>query len=198
MSIQNKNGAVFTSIERQPAVVFQLWSDDTGVFFKKETYARFRLIELAIKKAKTWQDLEKLLPDGEFKNFSFWWVNGGEWVYEDLEDLRFIDSKDLAEFWKLCGEGRLVRSEDEYDPNLLGVSEGDYPAWLNDTADEILPKEFIKRFGKGVASMVSGYWIEYQLSDLMEMVENLGSHGFSVTAHLSYDFSWWRQIDLAS
>jgi hypothetical protein len=36
------------------------------------------------------------------------------------------------------------------------------------------------------------------VSDLMEMVDALRASGFVVMAHLSYDLSWWRQIDLAS
>ena len=50
----------------------------------------------------------------------------------------------------------------------------------------------------GVGGMTSGIWTDYPLEDLMEMVQALRLEGHSVMAHLSYDFGWWRQIDLAS
>ena len=46
--------------------------------------------------------------------------------------------------------------------------------------------------------MVSGSWNEYPVSQLTDMVDFLRDSGFVVMAHLSYDTSWWRQIDLAS
>ena len=198
MSHQHKNTAINDPTMQRPAVVFQLWSDDAGVFFEKETYARYRLIQLALEKASTWRDLVELLPNQEFETVNLWWSNEGEHVYQDGDEFRFICPADLDDFWAQCGESRVIRPEEEYDPAAIGVLEGDYPNWLGNTADEVLPKAFVERFGTGVGSPAAGCWIEYRLSDLMEMVEVLGFHGYSVTAHLSYDFNWWRQIDLAS
>ena len=194
----NSTPVAETEVCQKPGVVFQLWSDDAGVFFSKETYARYRLIEIAIGKAKTWQEFEELLPDSEFERLDLWWANGGEHAYHDSEQLRFIAAEDITEFRRLCGESRIIRPLDKFDASRIGVDEGDYPPWLSNTADDILPKEFVERFGNRVGGMTSGTWTEYPLEDLMEMVEVLSLEGHSVMAHLSYEFGWWRQIDLAS
>ena len=39
MSYPNSIPAADAGVGHKPTVVFQLWSDDAGVFFQKETYA---------------------------------------------------------------------------------------------------------------------------------------------------------------
>lgn len=198
MSDQNENTASRNKTIRKPAVVFQWWEGDAGIFLEKGVYARNRLINHALAKATTWKELEKLLPDGEFESFDFWCSTCGEYIYQDGDEYRFIDPKELEAFWQDDGEKYVIKSDDPYDPDMLGVDECAYPDWLYQTAEDILPKEFVERFGTGVGGPASGAWIEYQIADLMEMVDSLRVSGFEVTAHFSDDFTWWRQIDLAS
>ena len=197
MSHQNENNVVHIGNAWRPAVVFQLWNDEAGIFVEKEIYARHRLIQMAIDKAGTWRELEALLPPGEFEGFDCWWCNGGEHIYQDGKQIRFINPRDLDEFWRIRGEKYVIRPDAPYDSNLIGVADGDYPAWLFRTAEDILPREFVERFATGVSGMVSGFWNEYPVSQLTDMVDFLRDCGFVVMAHLSYDTSWWRQIDLA-
>ena len=198
MSHQNENNVVHIGNASKPAVVFQLWNDEAGIFFEKEIYATHRLIQMAVDKASTWRELEALLPPGEFEGFDCWWCNGGEHIYQDGEQTRFIEPRELDEFWRILGEKYVIRPDEPYDGNLIGVADGDYPAWLSRTAEDILPREFVERFATGVGGMVSGCWNEYPVSQLTDMVDFLRDSGFVVMAHLSYDTSWWRQIDLAS
>jgi hypothetical protein len=198
MSYQNEKSPIIPATTQKPAVVFQLWEGEAGIFVEKETYARNRDIQHALDKAVTWRDLERLLPDGEFDSFDFWLSTCGEYVYKDGEEYRFIDPEEIDKFMQDYGERFVIKPDDPYCKGLLGVFDGYYPDWLYQTAEEILPKDFVERFGTGVGGPVSGAWIEYQVSDLMEMVDALRASGFVVMAHLSYDLSWWRQIDLAS
>lgn len=198
MTCQSATGFPQTADAPGTAVVFQLWAEDAGIFLEKETYARCRLIQLAIDTAETWHDLEQLLPGGEFQRLGTWRSCGGKHIYQDRAGYRFIAPDELDEFWNVFGRAYLVRSTDAFDPDLIAAAEGDYRGWLIDTAENILPREFVARFGTGAGSAATGCRFEYRLSDLVEMVEALGANGFSVTAQLSYDFSWWRQIHPAS
>ena len=198
MSHENRNNVASIGNARKPAVVFQLSSDEAGIFVEKEIYARHRLIQLAVDEASTWRELEALLPPGEFEGFDVWWCNGGERIYQDGDQARFIEPGDLDEFWRFCGEEYVIGPDEPYDGDLIGVSECDYPAWLSHTAENILPREFVERYATHVGNPGSGLWYEYQLSELMEMVDYLRDCGFVVMAHLSYDWTWRREIDLAS
>ena len=173
----------------KPDLVFQLWAGDSGIFLKKDDFVRLSAIHHALETARTWYEFERLCPEEEFESLSLWYQWDGEYVYEDDGTFRFIQPDELDDFSENCGRDYIITPEDEFDSSRIpGVEDGDYPPWLESTADELLPSEFRERFGEGVASPVAGAWTEYPVSEIEEMMRWLGREGFSVMAHLSYDW----------
>ena len=157
------------------------WSGETGLIVAAEVAHRFSAIEVALEEAKTWREFERLSPKGEFESLSLWWCNGGENIYEIDGQYRFIDAVDLEEFWQVCGPDYVIAADKPFDSfSVPGVSDCVYPAWASNTAEDILPDEFVRRFGKVNGSPGAGAWTEYRQEDREEIEEYLADHGFSL------------------
>ena len=162
-------------------LVFQWWEGREGVFIEKLKYTQLRQVEYAIVKSKNWGEFRALLPEGEFEALSCWWENGGENVYQEEGRYLYIEPNDLDVFWEECGEEYLIREEDRFDDSdLPGRMDGDYPPWTYSFADDLLPEEFVKVYGKPIASMISGSWIEFPVGFYNQMKTELEKLGFLV------------------
>ena len=175
---------------KKPALVFQLWEGDSGIFLEEETYLRLKAIRTALETARTWGRYEKLCPEGEFAALPLWHQNGGEYVYEVDGEPHFIGPEEFPDFLENSGRAYVIKPGKRFDSRIIpGVDDGDYPPWLDSTAEDILPGEFVETFADLVdgAPASGGTWTEYDASEVDEMVSWLEARGFSVTVHLDYD-----------
>jgi hypothetical protein len=170
-------------------LVFQLWSDFEGVFFRKIDYLELQTVHKALYQSKTWREFSERLPGGEFESLSMWVENDGEYIYGVDGDLKFIESREYPDFMRDYGADYIIRADDPFDSSSVpGAQDGDYPGWTYRIADECLPEEFKNKYGERVSSMVSGSWWEFPKEQLDEMTQYLEIRGFTVSAVLSLDF----------
>lgn len=81
-----------------------------------------------------------------------------------------------------------LRCRVEKSSQIRGLGDGDYPPWLYSAANELLPQEFRKKFGELASTSVAVAWTEYPANQIDTITRWLEQKGFSVTAHLSYDW----------
>ena len=189
-SAENSGQLVHCAGAPRPDVVFQLWSGDSGIFFKNEDWVRLSAIHQALQTARTWGEFEQLCTEDEFENLSLWYQSEGEYVYKVGGEFKFISPEELDGFLEGYGNDYVITPEDASDSSKIpGVEDGDYPPWLDSTAEDILPEDFVETFAEvvngGPAS--GGPWTVYPVSEIDEMVRWLEVRGFSVSVRLEYE-----------
>lgn len=103
------------------------------VFASHERAAWVAQIHDALRSAKTWGQLRKALPPGEYE--------------------RILESQDTD-------EEPLPKPRDPFSADQIpSVCDGDYPPWLQPEMDHVLPDEILRRFGQRKSTMLNGsYW----------------------------------------
>jgi hypothetical protein len=64
--------------------------------------------------------------------------------------------------------------------DIPGYCDGDYPPWLQQEMDDLLPVEVIERFGEGQVTMLNGGYTHLDPKDLPEIIAMLERHGYVV------------------
>ena len=67
--------------------------------------------------------------------------------------------------------------------DVIGVQEGDYPAWIMNIESDtgLVPNDVIEKYGHGVSSMTSGSWYEFPHEKLKSLMIELEKHGIVAT-----------------
>jgi hypothetical protein len=177
-------------------LVFHSGGGDTGIFYREEEYLRFRQIAIALRTSRTWGGFRSALPDGEFESLYHWVSNDGDYIYRDGDEFLFIEDSQIKAFFLSHGEAYVITSAAPFDPEFIGgVSDGDYPPWMSQTAVDLnlLPPGFVQDFGRRVDSlMVNDSWWVFPVEQFDEMKRRLEAAGFTVwRTHTSSSVQGW-------
>lgn len=61
-----------------------------------------------------------------------------------------------------------------------GYCDGDYPPWLQQEMDDVLPWELIERFGQHEPTCINGWFVRFDPDDLPAITEMLAEMGIDV------------------
>lgn len=125
------------------------------VFAEPDRAEHIARIHRAIKKSKTWGAFRRAMPPGEFERLQ----------RSMMKDDEFEMPSDRDPFG---GE------------QLPGWSDGDYPAWLQQEMDLVLPQAVLGRFGRQVATAINGFYWEISESRMNEVCTALMDLGFEL------------------
>jgi hypothetical protein len=110
----------------------------------------------ALEESKTWGELRRNLPDGE-------WEDHFQPFFDEYEE-------------EVPGDDELFDSAD-----APGHGDGDYPAWLAQEQLYWFPPELIKKYGGDVGSSVlNGEFLELPASEAEQIAEDLRAMGHTV------------------
>jgi hypothetical protein len=108
------------------------------------------------RESKTWGDLRRNLPDGE-------WEDSFQVYFEDREE-------------EIPADDELFDAED-----APGYAEGDYPAWLAQEQLDWFPKELIEKYGGDVGnSVLNGEFLELPADKAEQIADDLRAMGHAV------------------
>jgi hypothetical protein len=143
-----------------------LWSEHPfgGVVFAFEAEAR-RLdrIYWALEHAKTWGEFRRLLPEGE-------WDDVVEALdLTDQDNLQFED--DQSPWIAFLGQ--------PFDACEL-TGDGDYPKWLQQHMDKVLPPDLVEKYGEWQRSSFNGEFLHIDPDHIDEIVTALRNRGYQV------------------
>jgi hypothetical protein len=155
--------------ESQGWLVYQAHANGGAVFASAEDAIRSEAIHGALEESKTWGEFKSRLPEGEWDT-----------VEERLsEHYGYPDDGEDDE----ADEDR-PRWEDACAPfsaeEIPGFSDGDYPPWLQQCLDEVLPAEVLAQYAERKSSIFNGdFWfIPNERAD--EVAEALRQRGYEV------------------
>jgi len=152
------------SAKTEPDLFYRKIPHMDAVVFASPTQAyEVHTIRSALEQAKTWGELEILMPPGE------------------VEDILTRADDDVDE----------VRPEPEDSfsaEQVPGFSDGDYPFWLQQTMDNVLPADILERYATLTATVLNGdFWhIDTEYADAI--VEELQQRGITVAERPDLDF----------
>ncbi|QDL37209.1 hypothetical protein [Rhodoferax sediminis] len=134
-------------------LLYRVVPHNNGVVFATPTRAHFiGRIHRAIENSNTWGEFRKAMPRDEY-------------------------SKVIRDTFDEAGERR-PKSTDEFDRDVAGYSEGDYPLWLQLELDHVLPIEILKRYGRRTDTFVSGTYWDLPPESLPAMLAELEALGW--------------------
>lgn len=138
-----------------------------AVFAEKAVALRIDAIHRALDKAKTWGEFRRMLPKGE-------WAKLERQLMED-GDPRSAEDDDEAIRWDLDDT-----PFSGYGGSIPSASDGDYPLWLQQVQDKILPSDILKTFATLKDSVLNGYfwYIEEEKGD--QIAALLRARGYTV------------------
>jgi hypothetical protein len=150
----------------KPHLLYRISHNGGAVFAEKTVAHRIDAIQRALSEAKTWGEFRRMLPKGEWKHIV------GE-ISEHHGDPR-SDSGDDIPRWDL----------DETPFNgfgdMPGVSDGDYPPWLQQAQDKILPADILKNFAKLKDSVLNGSFWQIDEDKADQVAAVLRARGYMV------------------
>ena len=149
----------------EPKKLFYREAFNGGLVFAAPERAKFiEQIHQAIIQSKTWGEFRAAMPEEEYSVLHNRIVE--DWEPEDIP------------------AGDDAFSSD----SVSGYSDGDYPAWLQQEMDEVLPKEILDAYGEYVGTMLNGnYWHIDPVVET-ELVEKLIKLGFEVEKREDLEF----------
>lgn len=126
-----------------------------GLVFAPEGEARrVAQIHRAINKARTWAEFRSLMPRADYSEIMAWFDRWGEGRPRGKD--------------KFSGEG------------VAGWSDGDYPTWLQQTMDYVIPDEILREFGELSHTHFNGSYWHLPPEREREIVAALRARGFVV------------------
>jgi len=107
--------------------------------------------------ARTWGEFRKLMPEDEYQEI-------------------------VARQYEYSGEPELVPAdEDEFDSAIVpGYHDGDYPPWLQQDMESVLPDDIVKEYGTIVSTMLNGNYLSIPPECEQQVVAALKKHGYIV------------------
>jgi hypothetical protein len=135
-----------------------------ALVFAEPDVARFiSRIHEAISNSSTWEEFRRAMPRSEY-------------------------SRMIREWFDDQGEPR-PRGCDKFDAEQIpGYCDGDYPDWLQQTMDRVLPEEIMEEFAEGENSVLNGPYFHIDAEHLPEITARLKQLGYAVEdgTHLSF------------
>lgn len=126
-----------------------------GVVFANEGRAQFiALIHKALSSARTWDEFKRLMPSQEYQMIR-------RVFDEQCEPRPRLDEEFLAEY-------------------VSGVSDGDYPPWLQTEMERIIPQDILRQFGKYETTFLNGSYWHIPKAQMEPMANALRDRGFEV------------------
>jgi hypothetical protein len=135
-----------------------------GLVFAESKRARFiSRIHDAINGSSTWEQFRRAMPRAEY-------------------------SKVIREWFDEEGEPR-PRGSDEFDASMVpGYCDGDYPDWLQQEMDELLPEEILDEFAEIENTMLNGYYVQIDPEKLPAIKARLEQLGYVVVDGTNLSF----------
>ena len=134
-------------------LLYRVVEHNGGLVFAWPERARYvARIHEAINTATTWEQFRRLMPRQE---------------YSKILRIAFEDN----------GESR-PRGQDPFSEDMLpGWSDGDYPPWLQQEMENVVPREVLERYGKLETTPLNGsYWMlpPEHLESICASLESMG------------------------
>ena len=148
-------------------LVYRAHPNGGAVFAEVSEAICLDAIHQALSDAQTWGEFRRLLPEGE-------WDVVEELLIEAYGALDGDDDPDPGRpEWEL-DDAKFDRAA------IPGCPEGDYPRWLQQSLDDLLPREVIEQYAKRTSSLINGaYWfIDATWAD--EVAAVLRRYGYAV------------------
>lgn len=143
--------------ERAPKrLLYNISPGDDGLVFAEAERAQFiSKIHEAITKSSTWEEFRRAMPRSEYSRL----------IRERFDEL---------------GEPR-PRGSDRFDPGQIpAYCDGDYPAWLQQEMDAVLPTEILEEFATVEDTVLNGPYFHIDPKHLPAIKERLEQLGYIV------------------
>ena len=149
-----------------PKKLFYREAFSGGLVFASPERARFiDQIHQAINQSKTWGEFRATMPEEEYRVLYNRIVE--DWGVEDAPS-----------------------EDDEFSSDSVpGYTDGDYPSWLQQEMDEVLPKDILDAYGENTDTMLNGNYCNIDPVVETELVEKLVKLGFEVEKR--EDLKFW-------
>ena len=123
-------------------LVYKFAANGGVVFDTVEQAIYDETVQGALAEAKTWGELRRFLPKGEW-----------EAIEERLLEAVDYDLEDQKHLWEL--------DETPFDASQIpGYCDGDYPRWAQQSMDEVIPEDLLKTYGVQETSIHNGlFWL---------------------------------------
>ena len=137
-------------------LVYRVVPHNGGIVFAEPERAEYiARIHEAFRTAKTWEDLRRELPPE---------------VYSEI----LIAANGRSELLPVCDEFI-------FEPECIpGWSDGEYPAWLQQEMQDVLPKQILSTYGKQVSTSVNGTYWNIPEAERENVVGSLTELGFKL------------------
>jgi len=107
--------------------------------------------------SETWGEFRRLMPEAEFHDLIY-----GR--YEHLWDLEVVPEDDEI-----------------FDCTIFpAVAQGDYPEWLQQRMQNLIPKDIAEKYGRSKATVFNGDYLSIDPEHENEIVDALRNKGFAV------------------
>jgi hypothetical protein len=139
-------------------IFYRISPANEGLVFSTPIDAfRNHTMRTAIESSKTWGEFRRALGEGD---------------YHDV----------LREMSEAIAEP--VEVPDDDDPfvssRIPGDDDGDYPQWLQQKMDELIPADILAKFGEPVATMLNGDYVHIDPSFERRIIYALRKRGYKV------------------
>jgi len=160
-TFQRPNGSAGT--RSRQALFYRLVPHNNGLVFAEKDRALFiARIHNALNNARTWGEFRSLMPRSEYSQI-----------------IRAYDEQ---------GEPRPKSTDSFNAEGVAGWSDGDYPPWLQQEMDEIVPVDLLERFGARAMTCLNGDFYEIPPENARPMVRALKRLGYRVKRAQRLDF----------
>lgn len=146
------------------SLLFRVVDDNGGLVFAFEHEARrVAQINHAIDKATTWSQFRSLISSGEYSA-----------ILDALED---------------AGESQPRGSDEFSGEQIPGFCDGDYPTWLQQEMEHVVPLQILEKYGTLKTTVINGLYWHLPPERESEIVEALRVQGFTVEKAANLGFS---------
>jgi hypothetical protein len=137
-------------------LAYRIVPHNGGIVFAEPDRAEYiARIQDAFRTAKTWEDLRRMLPK------------------EDFSDV-LMAATGQSELLPVCYEF-------VFEPESIpGWSDGEYPAWLQQEMQDVLPKQVLSTYAKQVPTSVNGTYWHIPGAERANVVRSLAELGFTL------------------
>jgi len=133
------------------------------VFAKPERAIEISQLHCAIARSRTWGEFRAAMPAGDY-----------ELIAAQLFDLDDLDRPD---------------DDEPFVPERVpGYVDGDYPPWLQQEMESVLPRKVVERFGKRLQTAINGIYLHIDEEDRARVVATLMRDGYRVVRREDLEF----------
>lgn len=139
------------------------------VFATAQSAVRCAAINRALSKATTWGEFRRMLPEGE-------WYD----IVDMVEQAHGLPPDDPTDATHDMTRWDLDETPFRGVEEIPAAGDGEYPEWLQQAMDQVLPEDILSRWGKRTYTVFNGAYWHLDPANEIKIVRQLKSRGYDV------------------